>query len=86
MSIKIDGIYRHKKRGGKYKAEGLMKLQISPETIRRIAPLLSLSDALHVSGALERVSFVSYSSIDDDSQIFGRPESEFLDGRFEEPK
>lgn len=81
-SIKIGKTYRHKKRGGLYEAEGLMKLQIGPETLMKIARL-EPKTAEKVSNALEKISFVSYSSKDDDSQIYGRPETEFLDGRFE---
>ena len=82
-SVRIGGTYRHKKRGTKYEAEGLMKLQINPETLLRLVPDLRQRHAQDLHEALERISFVSYSSKDDDNQIFGRPETEFLDGRFE---
>lgn len=83
MSIKIGHTYRHKKTGGRYEAEGLMKLQISHETLMKVCPFLNKVQALDICFGLERISFVSYSSRLDHNQIFGRPESEFLDGRFE---
>lgn len=81
--IRIGGIYRHKKTGRLYEAEGLMKLQIGKETLCRIVPGLQVEYAAQICAALERVSFISYSAQEDDS-ICGRPETEFLDGRFED--
>jgi hypothetical protein len=80
-SVQIGRVYRHKKRGTTYEAEGLMRLQISPETVARITGLGEINSK-RVAEALEKISFVSYSARADDS-LWCRPESEFMDGRFE---
>lgn len=81
-SVQVGRVYRHKKRGTTYEAEGLAKMQISPEYLRQIVPGLGPRLSKSVAAALERVSFVSYSARADDS-LWVRPETEFLDGRFE---
>lgn len=78
--------WRHKKRGTSYEVLGRAAMQISIKTLfphgHRTTPLILEEVAV---ASLEKMSFVAYRSEADDT-LWVRPESEFLDGRFEEIK
>jgi hypothetical protein len=76
---------RHLARGSSYMVLGRQKIQISPETLERAIsknPMFgsTLEQVCHV---LEGMTFITYCA-DADNAKWARPESEFVDGRFEE--
>lgn len=80
MTAAVGTVWRHKKRGTKYVIMGRSNVQISSDTLWKITPGINTAES--TAKALEKLSWITYRSIDDD-QITSRPESEFLDGRFE---
>ena len=78
MSIVVGERYLHKRRGAWYEVLGLAKMQIGASTF---AHKLDGHEDVACS-VLEKKSLVVYRSLDDDT-LWVRPESEFLDGRFE---
>ena len=82
MPLKIGGIYRHVRRGSTYEVVGRARMQIGWETVARVARTDSRPAV--TAGALEKLTFVVYRETDHDGQLWIRPESEFIDGRFEE--
>jgi hypothetical protein len=63
---------------------GRQKIQISPGTLERIMANIPGKITLSaVCEALERITFIIYCA-DEDNAKWARPESEFVDGRFEE--
>ena len=84
MGLRIGGTYLHIKRGGKYEVEGRMKLQIGTETLKKCLPGIEDRVVEAICESIEAMTFVSYSSKADENALYGRPESEFLDGRFKD--
>lgn len=76
--------YKHLKRGGKYEVVGRAKMQISRELLEKLLPCVDADHLGCIRDALEKISFVSYKTLDEDESLFFRPESEFLDGRFKD--
>jgi hypothetical protein len=85
---------RHLKRESTYMVLGRQKIQISPETLERLfqshwretrpGKVVSSSEAIvAVCEILEKLTFIIYCADEDDAK-WARPESEFVDGRFEE--
>lgn len=73
--------FRHKRRGTEYHLMGRARLQIGIDTLYGYEN--DRTDASRVVANLERMTFVVYRSLKDDT-LWVRPESEFFDGRFEE--
>jgi hypothetical protein len=76
---------RHRARKSTYMVLGRQKIQISPETLERAIsknPMFG-STTEQVCHALEKLTFITYCA-DKDNTKWARPESEFVDGRFEE--
>lgn len=71
-------IWRHRKRGSVYEIVGRAKMQMETTHIPRI----DLVSGFYVKDTMEALSLIVYRSLSDDT-LWVRPESEFMDGRFE---